>query len=222
VLLLCIHDASTLFVSIADRLASDAVEVTVMRSPAKQAESEFDDLLGQLTDELAMTPASASGVALVPDLEPPKVHVESTGRMAAEAAAAAGVLQPQIINKPDNTLVKVVGIIAASLTVVSVAALIMFGQTKPAVQPAAVVDDAAVAQAERDAAERNAAERRAEQEARELAMQAERVADRVEYARIEAARLAAQTPAVDESKPKPRTKPKPKPKPKPGEDFDAL
>jgi pyruvate/2-oxoglutarate dehydrogenase complex dihydrolipoamide acyltransferase (E2) component len=196
-----------------------------MRSSAKQAESEFDDLLGQLTDELAMTPASDSAVALVPDLAPPKVHVESTGRMAAEAAAAAGVLQPQVISKPDNTLVKVVGIIAASLTVVSVAALIMFGQAKPAVEPAPVADDAAMAKAEREATEREAAERRAEQEARELAMQAERVADQVEHARIEAARLAAQLPAkVEESKPKPRTKPKPKPKPKPnpGEDFDAL
>lgn len=195
-----------------------------MRSSAKQAETEFDDLLGQLTDELAMTPASDSAVALVPNLEPPKVHVESTGRMAAEAAAAAGVLQPLVISKPDNTLVKVVGIIAASLTVVSVAALIMFGQATPAVEPGPVVDDAAVAQAERDAAERHAEQRRAEQEARAQAMQAERMADQVEYARIEAARLAAQLPAKVESKPKPRTKPKPKPKPKstPGEDFDAL
>jgi hypothetical protein len=192
-----------------------------MRSPAKQAETDFDDLLGQLTDELAMTPASTSGVALVPDLEPPKVHVESTARMAAEAAAAAGVLQPPV-SKPDNTLVKVVGIIAASLTVVSVAALIMFGQAKPDVEPGPVVEDAAVALAELDEAERNAAERRAEEQARVLAMQAEREADQAEYVRIEAERLKAQLTAKAESKPKPRTKPKPKPKPEPGDDFDIL
>lgn len=195
-----------------------------MRSSAKQAESEFDDLLGQLTDELAMTPASESGVALVPDVEPSKVHVESTGRMAAEAAAAAGVLQPLPVSKPDNTLVKIVGIIAASLTVVSVAALIMFGQADRAAEPAAVLDDAAALQAERDAAEREAASRRAEQQALELAMQAERAADQAEYARIEAARLTAQLAAKTEaqSKPKPRTKPRPKPKPKPGDDFDEM
>lgn len=197
-----------------------------MRSPAKQAESEFDDLLGQLTDELAMTPASEFGVALVPDLEPPKVlHVESTGRMAAEAAAAAGVLQPQVgqPSKPDNTLVKVVGIIAASLTIVSVAALIMFGQAKSDVEPAAVVEDAAVAQAERDAAERHAAQRHAEQQARVLAMQAERAADQAEYARIEAARLTAQVPVKAEIKHKPHAKkPKPKPKPELGGDFDEM
>jgi hypothetical protein len=192
-----------------------------MRSPAKQAETDFDDLLGQLTDELAMTPASTSGVALVPDLEPPKVHVESTARMAAEAAAAAGVLQPPV-SKPDNTLVKVVGIIAASLTVVSVAALIMFGQAKPDVELGPVVEDAAVALAELDEAERNAAERRAEEQARVLAMQAEREADQAEYVRIEAERLKAQLTAKAESKPKPRTKPKPKPKPEPGDDFDIL
>lgn len=193
-----------------------------MRSPAKQAESEFDDLLGQLTDELAMTPASTSGVALVPNLEPPKVHVESTVALAAEAAAAAGVLQPQV-SKPDNTLVKVVAIIAASLTVVSVAALIMFGQAE---QPADAgpVEDAAVAQAESEAAEREAAARRAEQQAHELAMQAERAADRAEHARMEAARLAASLAVKPEvaSKPKPRTKPKPKPKPAPGDDFDDM
>jgi hypothetical protein len=195
-----------------------------MRSPAKQAETDFDDLLGQLTDELAMTPPSESGVALVPDLEPPKVHVASTHQMAAEAAAAAGVLQPPvIISKPDNTVVKVVGIIAASLTVVSVAALIMFGQANRAAEPAAV-EDAAVAQAESDAAEREAAERLAEQQAHEMAMQAERAADQAELVRIEAARLTAQlaAKAEGESKPKPKPRTKPKPKPQPGDDFDIL
>jgi hypothetical protein len=191
-----------------------------MRSPAKQAETDFDDLLGQLTDELAMTPPSESGVALVPDLEPPKVHVESTRQMAAEAAAAAGVLQPQvIISKPDNTVVKVVGIIAASLTVVSVAALIMFGQVNQAAEPVAV-EDAAVA--ESDADERDAA--LAEQQAHEMAMQAERAADRAELARIEGARLTAElaAKAKSESKPKPKPRTKPKPKPQPGDDFDIL
>jgi hypothetical protein len=193
-----------------------------MRSPAKQAETDFDDLLGQLTDELAMTPPSESGVALVPDLEPPKVHVASTHQMAAEAAAAAGVLQPPvIISKPDNTVVKVVGIIAAALTVVSVAALIMFGQAERAAEPAAV-EDAAVA--ESDATERDAAERLAEQQAHEMAMQAERAADKAELVRIEAARLTAQlaAKAKSESKPKPKPRTKPKPKPQPGDDFDIL
>jgi hypothetical protein len=195
-----------------------------MRSPApKQAESEFDDLLGQLTDELAMTPASESAVSLVPDLEPPKVHVEATARMAAEAAAAAGVLQP-VASKPDNTVVKIVGIIAASLTVVSVAALVMFGQAKQVAEPAPVVDDVAVAQAEREAAEREAAERRAEREAHARAIQAERDAERTEQARIEAAHLTAKVAAQAESKPKPRPKPRPKLPPKGdlGGDFDEL
>lgn len=162
---------------------------------------------------------------MVPDLEPPKVQVESTGRMAAEAAAAAGVLQPQI-SKPDNTLVKIVGIIAASLTVVSLAALVMFGQADPVGENAAVTQDAAVAQADLDAAEREADQRSAEQHAHELAMQAERAAEQAEYARIEAEHLVAALAAKAEaqSKPKPRTKPrsKPRPKPTPGDDFDDL
>jgi hypothetical protein len=192
-----------------------------MRLPApKQAESDFDELLGQLTDELAMTPASQSAVSLVPDLEPPKAHVEATSRMAAEAAAAAGVLPPVVVSKPDNTMVKVVGIIAASLTVVSVAALVVFGQVKPGTQ--SVVDDAAVAAVDGEAAERDAAERRAEQEAHDRAVQAERVAEQAEYARIEAARLKAQLAVQVESKPKP-PKPRPKRPPKPpGDDFESL
>jgi hypothetical protein len=192
-----------------------------MRSPApNQAESEFDDLLGQLTDELAMTPASQSAVALVPDLEPPKVHVESTSRMAAEAAAAAGVLHPTA-SKPDTTIVKIVAILAGSLTVVSIAALVVFGQMKPVVEDPAVVEDAAVAQSERNADE--AAERRAEQEAYDRAMQAERAADQAEFARIEAAHLTAQLAPKAESKPKPPKKPKPKkPKPEIGDDFGEL
>jgi hypothetical protein len=195
-----------------------------MRSPApKQAESEFDELLGQLTDELAMTPASESAVSLVPDLEPPKVHVEATARMAAEAAAAAGVLQP-VASKPDNTIVKIVGIIAASLTVVSVAALVMFGQAKQVAEPAPVVDDVAVAQAERDAAERDSAERLAEREAHARAVQAERDAEQAEHARIEAAQLTAKLAAQAKSKPKPHKRPRPKLPPKGdlGGDFDDL
>jgi hypothetical protein len=195
-----------------------------MRSYAKQAESDYDDLLGQLTDELAVTPPSESGVALVPDHDPPKV-VESTGRMAAEAAAAAGVMQPQVVSKPDNTMVKVVGIIAASLTVVSLAALVMFGRDDAAVESDPVVDAAAVAQDDRDMGELQAAQRRTEQHARELAMQAERAADQAEFTRIEAAHFAAQLAAAKtetKSKPRRRSKPKPKPKTKPGDDFDAL
>jgi hypothetical protein len=190
-----------------------------MRSPApKQAESEFDDLLGQLTDELAMTPASQSAVSLVPHLDPPHVHVEATGRMAAEAAAAAGVLPPPV-SKPDTTIVKIVGIIAASLTVVSVAALVVFGQSKNSEEPVAAVNDVAIEQTERDEAAE--AQRRAEREAHVRAMEAERAADQAEYARIEAKRLSAQLAAKTEVQPKPR-KPKPKPKPDVGGDFDEL
>lgn len=190
-----------------------------MRSQApKQAESEFDELLGQLTDELAMTPASTSGISLVPDLEPPKVRVEATGWMAAEAAAEAGVLKPTA-SKPDNTIVKVVAIIAASLTVVSVAALVVLGQAEPKPEPVAV-EDAAVAPNERDDAA-DAAKRRAEQEAHVRAMQAEREALQAEYARIEAKRLAAELAAQAVQKPKPPKRPKP-PKPELGEDFESL
>lgn len=190
-----------------------------MRSPApKQAESEFDDLLGQLADELALTPASQSGVSLVPDLEEPH---EEPQKIRAASNAPASVLKPAPA-KSDTTIVKVVGIIAASLTLVSVVALVVFGGRSDE-QVAVVDDDAAVAaEADRDAAE--ATRRRAVQEARAQSIAAARAAAQAEFARVEAKRLSAALAeqAKPKAKPKPRKKPKPKPKQDLGSDFDSL
>ncbi|WP_181234671.1 hypothetical protein [Enhygromyxa salina] len=199
------------------------------RAP-KQAESEFDDLLGQLVDELAMTPPSQSAVALVPDLKPspPAVRVDSTNEMAAAAAAAAGVMPPAPA-PASNSTVKIVGIIAASLTAVAVAALMTFGGGSDAGEaaPAVAVDDAADQQALAQAA---VAHRAAVEQAHVEAIAAERAEVQAAYARAEAERLVAQQQAEQAAakpkpKPKPRNRPKPKPKPTPkapGSDFDKL
>ena len=195
-----------------------------MSSPVrKQAESEFDDLLGNLVDELAMTPPSQSAVTLIP--EPPVARVESTNAMAAEAAAAAAaVSSPQ---KPDNTVVKVVGIIAGSLTAVAVAALLVLGGgfgDEPS-EPAAVADDG---MAERLAAAQSAGAD-AEQAFRdslaatkaELEAEAKAEADAAAKAKAEA-EAAAEAAAKPKKRRKRPKRPKPnKPKP-PGDDFDLL
>lgn len=115
-----------------------------MSSPArKQAENEFDDLLGHLVDELAMTPPSQSAVSLIPD--PPQARVDSTNEMAAEAAAAAGATAAPAPQTSSNT-VKIVGIIVGSLSAVAVAALLVFGGglgEQESSQPIAVADDGA-------------------------------------------------------------------------------
>jgi hypothetical protein len=199
-----------------------------MSSPApKQAETEFDDLLGQLVDELAMTPASESAVQLVPDPLPAEARVDSTHHMAAEAAAAAAAAAA---NSPapqsDNSLVKVVGIIAGSLTIVAVVALAVFaGDGRSATtEPVPTVDVdserlAAIAATEQAAAARAKSDR----------MAAERAEITARSVRIEAGLLADELKAKAEeeakaSKPRKRTrKPKPKkPKPKPGDSFDDL
>ena len=202
-----------------------------MRSPApKQAESEFDDLLGQLVDELAMTPPSESAVALVPD--PPaseaEARVDSTHHLAAEAAAAARARVQPATPATNNNMVKIVGIIAGSLTVVAVAALLTFAnQSDEAGDEDSVV---AVDQAELD---RIAELARTEQAAVEQA-QATRVA--AELAEIKARKLQNEAEWLNQkakagssesevAKPKPRPrvkKPKPKPKPKPGDSFEDL
>ena len=201
-----------------------------MRSPApKQAESEFDDLLGQLVDELAMTPPSESAVALVPD--PPseaEARVDSTHHLAAEAAAAARARVQPATPATNNNMVKIVGIIAGSLTVVAVAALLTFAnQSDEAGDEDSVV---AVDQAELD---RIAELARTEQAAVEQA-QATRIA--AELAEIKARKLQNEAEWLNQkakagssesevAKPKPRPrvkKPKPKPKPKPGDSFEDL
>jgi hypothetical protein len=207
-----------------------------MSSPAvNQAETEFDDLLGQLVDELAMTPPSESAVQLVPD--PPlvsEVRVDSTHHLAAEAAEAAAAARARVVPDQTNNLVKIVGIIAGSLTVVAVAALILFARQSSE----SAEQDAAMA-IERANEERLAEVARAEQAALERA-EAERIA--AERAAIEArkaqteAKLLADEARTVESKPepvkaqaKPKAKPKPKPaakptaaKPKTGDSFDDL
>jgi hypothetical protein len=192
-----------------------------MRSRApKQAESEFDDLLGQLTDELAMTPASDSGVSLVPDVDSADVD-GPTARIA--NAGSADLMYPVASSKPDNTMVKIVGIITASLTVVSIAALVVFGTGRSSEEPGAVEDHAAVATTDRnDAAD--AAKRQAEREAHARALGAERAAEQAKYARFEAQRLSAELAAKARAETKPkRKKPRPKkPKPDVGDDFDSL
>jgi hypothetical protein len=203
-----------------------------MRSPApKQAESEFDDLLGQLVDELAMTPPSESAVALVP--EPPvpsaEARVDSTHHLAAEAAAAARArVQPET-PASNNNLVKIVGIIAGSLTVVAVAALLVFANKSDEAS-----DEGSAVAADQAQLERIAERARAEQAAVEQA-QASSIA--LEQAELRARKLAheaellqakAQASAGEDKaeapkpKPRPRKRPKPKPKPKPGDSFEDL
>lgn len=201
-----------------------------MSSPApKQAETEFDDLLGQLVDELAMTPASESAVQLVPDPPPvAEARVDSTHHMAAEAAAAAAAAAKSPAGQSNN-LVKIVGIIAGSLTIVAVAALAVFvGDDEPsaAEDPVATVDVdservAAVVATEQAAAERARAERiaaeRAEIAARSVRIEAGLLADELK-AKAEQAKPASKPRVRKPSKPK---KPK-KPTPKPGDSFDDL
>ena len=56
----------------------------------KQAESEFDDLLGDLVNELAMAPPAESAITLIPEEpDPPAMRVDSTQDMASAAAEAA-------------------------------------------------------------------------------------------------------------------------------------
>jgi hypothetical protein len=102
--------------------------IKAMRSLApKKAESEFDDLLGQLVDELAMTPASQSAVDFVPEAPKP-AHVDSTQALAVEAAAAAQarVVAPPPVPANSNT-VKIAGIIAAAVSAVAITALFVLG-----------------------------------------------------------------------------------------------
>jgi hypothetical protein len=198
-----------------------------MRSSApKQAESEFDDLLGQLVDELAMTPASESAVALVPDPPPAaEVHVDSTQQLAAEAAAAA---QARAQPAPStNNLVKIVGIIAGSLTVVAVAALVIFGNKS--VEAAEEGSTVAADQADgEDLAERARAEQAAVEQAQVERIALEQAEANARKLRIEAELLSekAKASAVEAEAPKPkarpRKKPKAKPQPKPGDSFEDL
>ncbi len=196
-----------------------------MSSPAKQAETEFDDLLGQLVDELAMTPAAESSVQLVPD-PPAEVRVDSTQQMAAEAAAAAAAAAPPQA-AGNNNLVKIVGIIAGSLTVVAIAAIAVFAQN----EPSAVDEGPAIAAVEVDeskldelAATAQAAAERAQAER----MAAERVELLEREIRVEAGLLAGELEEQQAKQPKRRArkrnrpKPKPKPKPTPGDSFDDL
>jgi hypothetical protein len=114
---------------------------------ARKEESEFDDLLGQLVDELAMTPASESAVSFTPQVPVAPAHVDSTQALAAEAAAAAQAraAAPQPIAAPNNNAVKIAGIFAAALSTVAIAALFVFNQQNadsrssadPVAQPAA-------------------------------------------------------------------------------------
>jgi hypothetical protein len=207
-----------------------------MRSSApKQAESEFDDLLGQLVDELAMTPASESAVSLVPDPPPAEARVDSTQQLAAEAADAARARVVPAASAGSNNAVKIVGLVALSLSAVAIAALFVF--TKPSVGE--TVGAALDVSTERLEAERTAAKQRAadQLEAERLAAEklaAEQAAREAEQARLEAEAAAqaakeaeAKAQAAAAAKPKPRTRTRSKPKPKPAttkvrDSFDDL
>lgn len=202
-----------------------------MRSPApKQAESEFDDLLGQLVDELAMTPASESAVALVPDPPPPAAdaRVDSTHHLAAEAAEAARARVQPATPASSNNMVKIVGIIAGSLTVVAVAALLVFANQSEetgAEDSVAGVDQAELARVAEVAATEQAAVEQAEATriAAELAeIQARKLQAEAEWLN-QKAKAAAEEAAATKPKPRKRVKKsKPKPKPKPGDSFEDL
>ncbi len=205
-----------------------------MSSPApKQAESEFDDLLGQLVDELAMTPASESAVQLVPDPPAAEAHVDSTHHMAAEAAAAAAeaasaaaAAKPQH-SQSNTNLVKIVGIIAGSLTIVAIAALALFANSEPS-----AVDDGEAVASDVDGdrlAEVAATEQAAVERAEADRVAAERAELTARVVRIEAGLLADEAKAKAEaSKSKPRVRrrrPKKPKKPttkKPGDSFEDL
>ena len=191
-----------------------------MNSPAKN-EAEFDNLLGQLVDELAMTPPSQSAVSLVPELEPepPSARVESTSQMAAEAAAAAGLTAQ---GAGSSNTVKIVGIITGSLTAVALAALFVFGMSpsETDVAPTVVEDDSAE-QAEQ-LASAAAAQRIAFEQAEAEKKAAERAEIEAEYVRVEAARLTAELEEAKAKANKPRRPRRPKKPTKPGDDFDVL
>jgi hypothetical protein len=119
-----------------------------MRSLApKKAESEFDDLLGQLVDELAMSSPSESAVDFAPEAPSAPAHVDSTQALAAEAAAAARTrsVAPQPVPANSNA-VKIAAIVAAALSAVAITALFVFGDQGRAAeveQPVAPADPAA-------------------------------------------------------------------------------
>lgn len=195
-----------------------------MSSPArKQAESEFDNLLGDLVNELAMAPPSQSAVSLIPE-EPSqaKIRVDSTQDMATAAAKAAAVN-----NSKSGDTIKIIGIVAGSLTALGIAAMMVLG---PSSAPVAEAPDVAEALAQAQLASAQAAGEAAKADLK-LAIAAKRQsleasvkadADALAAAKAEAEARAAEAEAKPKPKPrKPRKPRNPKPKP-PADDFDDL
>lgn len=186
---------------------------------ARKEESEFDDLLGQLVDELAMTPASESAVSFTPEVPVPPAHVSSTQELAVEAAAAARAraAAPQPAN---NNAVKIAGIIAAAMSTVAIAALFMFSQ-----------------QNEGSSADENPVVQPSEPAAPEPKVELPATPPPIAPAPVVVAPVPTPEPVVvappvvepaKADKPKPRKRvdkpkpPKPEPKPSTDDDFDNL
>jgi outer membrane biosynthesis protein TonB len=129
----------------------------------------------------------------------------------------------------SNNLVKIVGIIAGSLTVVAVAALLVFANQSDD----ADAEDSAIAadQGDRERlVERARTEQAAVEQAQASSIALEEAELRARKLRFETELLQAKAQAsageekADAPKPRarPRKKPKPKPKPKPGDSFEDL
>ena len=193
-----------------------------MSSPArKQAESEFDNLLGDLVNELAMAPPSQSAVSLIPEQpSEAQIRVDSTQDMATAAAEAAAKA-----NARSSDTIKIIGIVAGSLTALGIAAMMVLG---PSSEPVAEAPDVAEAMAQAQLATAQAAGDKAKADlklaiaAKKQSLEASVKADADALAAAKAEAEAEAAKAKPKPKPrKPRKPRKPKPKP-PGDDFDSL
>ena len=98
-------------------------------------ETEFEGLLDQLTNELALTPTKASDAVLFSEPEPvPEV------RSRPDSSPALGPLPAHGL----DSKVKIVGILAGAMTAVAVAALVVFGRPAPTEAADETVADATV------------------------------------------------------------------------------
>ena len=112
-----------------------------MNTLDNHAESDFDDLLDRLTNELAMTPTTRAEVAMIPDVEP-EPTVESEPIAAPAQARSSWGFDPKV---------KIIAILTGSLTIVAVAALVVLGQPERSAVAASTND--APAPIERPSAE---------------------------------------------------------------------
>ncbi|EDM75787.1 histidinol-phosphate aminotransferase [Plesiocystis pacifica SIR-1] len=204
-----------------------------MPSPAKETEAEFDDLLGQLVNELAMAPPEDNAVSLVPEQQEPahNARITSTEGLAIQAAAKAEA-RAETPPQGSNT-VAIVGIVTAALSAVAIAAMFAFQpagaaagdhQAEGLAVATAQLDEA---RAEKAAADKAAAEKAAaEKAAAEKAAAEKAAAEKAAAEKAAAEKAAAEEAAKAKKKPRPRrTKPKttkPKPTKPVGSDFGDL